>query len=192
MALVGIGAGVSLAATSSSPSGQIIRLCVNARTREVKQPTGTGLRCPGGYFFERFNKNLHPMPGPRGPQGPPGQTGPQGAPGVQTVTVPFNNVTTPPYDPSSIPAGQTGTYIATCASGQVDFSGGFSMASNPNLNVVQDKPTWYGLTNPTPTTTPASGWQVVIQNTGNSAVSPGVNVWAVCGTLDTTSSSSGS
>lgn len=186
------GAGLSLAATgagtsssSSVPPGQLIRLCVNDHApREVKQPQGTG-RCPRGYFIERFNKNLHPMPGPQGP------TGKTGAPGVENVTVPFAQVTTAPYDPSSIPAGQTGTFITTCSSGQVAFSGGYALPSSESLVAVQDKPTWYGLTNPKPTTTPASGWEVVVQNTGTSAASTsGVNVWAVCGTLDSTSSGS--
>lgn len=115
--------------------------------------------------------------------GQTGPAGPQGPAGVQTVTVPFNNVTASGYDPATLAAGAEGYYIAVCASGQVDFSGGYSLSS-PALQVLASKPTWYGETNPTPTTSPASGWEVLVRNTGTTALTSPVNVWAVCGTLD--------
>lgn len=115
-----------------------------------------------------------------GQTGPPG---PQGPAGVQAVTVPYNNVSTSGYDPTSLAASAEGTYIAACAHGQVDFSGGYSLSS-PALQVLQDKPTWYGITGAKPITTPPSGWEVVVRNTGTTTLTSPVNIWAVCGTLD--------
>lgn len=190
---LGTGGGYALAATlaaKTAPASNIYG-CVSGSSRTLEHVytvAGNYKACPKGSFAVTVASGKTGPAGPKGATGKTGPTGPTGPAGVEAVTVPFNNVSAD--DPQSLAPGAEGTYIATCSSDQVDFSGGYSLSS-PDLQVLQSKPTWYGLSNPTPTTTPASGWEVIVKNTGSTTLTGQlVNDWAVCGTLDSSSTTS--
>jgi hypothetical protein len=158
LALTGATAGVTLAATSSSPS---FVLACYANKKPHVMIHRTGPRCPSGY-----TSIIWSVQGPRGAKGPRGDVGPAGPStagpsGLDVI-----------MEEAQISDGAYGVAVDCPPDHPYVIGGGYAPTGNPAspLEAVADQPV---TTNP-----PTEYWSVTMN--GPTTSSNGVTVYALC------------